>query len=124
MVLPVTGNPATSTTTTTTATPEQLASSVAVVPSASPIAAPIADSAIPAIPPQDAGWASRKLIAAVGSAVLSLVTAYSFLWFGHITEPAAVQLIEGSLILVGTYCGFNVVSQLVTVAGQVFGARK
>ena len=120
MVQPLNGNPV-------PAAPPVVAPNIAppvpVATVSTPIASPIASDAMPATKP-DVGWASRKLIAAVGSAGLSLVTAYAFLWFGHISEPSAVQLIEGSLILVGTYCGFNVVSQLVTVAGQVFGQRK
>ena len=119
MVLPVTGNPATSTTTTTTATPEQLASSVAVVPSASPIAAPIADSAMPATqndaPPSAALPTPPRWQKFTGFAVtLAVITGTAV--YAIDAQPASAAVLLGSYLASATavfyaLCGYNVSEQ-------------
>ena len=70
------------------------------------------------------GWKSRKLIAALGSAGATMAAAFAFLWFGRMSEGGAINLVEASLLLVGGYCGVNLVEQLGGLAALVMGKAK
>ena len=69
------------------------------------------------------GWGSRKLVVSLASAFATMVAAFvgavitgqygaDGKWSGRLSEPGMVHLFEVSLLLIGVYCGFNVVEKL------------